>query len=167
MTSTQVPFTIWYLAMEHEHEHVKKPLSGARFKIRECLEKQFEINRFFYQFVGCHWDWTDKLSWDDEQWQAYAEAPDRRTWIAYVDDSPAGYFELSKNEDNVVELDYFGLASRFVGRGYGGGFLSFAIEAAWQWGAQRVQVNTCSKDHPDALANYQARGFSLYKTITR
>ncbi|WP_086936379.1 GNAT family N-acetyltransferase [Endozoicomonas montiporae] len=152
--------------MEHEHELVRKPLPNARFEIRECLEKQFEVNRFFYQFVGRHWNWNDKLSWSDKQWQDYAETPNRRTWIAYVDNSPAGYFELSKNSDNIVELDYFGLTERFVGKGYGGGFLSLAIEAAWQWNAHRVQVNTCSKDHPGALKNYQARGFRLYKTVT-
>ena len=164
MTATQAPVTIWYLAMECQDDHVRKALPDARFEIRECLEKQFEINQFFYHFVGRHWEWTDKLHWTDQQWREHAEAHNRRTWIAYVNNSPAGYFELSKNDDDVVELDYFGLTKRFVGKGFGGGFLSLAIESAWQWGAKRVQVNTCSKDHPAALANYQARGFSIYKT---
>jgi hypothetical protein len=27
----------------------------------------------------------------------------------------------------------------------------------------RVWVHTCTLDHPGALANYQARGFAIYK----
>ena len=30
-------------------------------------------------------------------------------------------------------------------------------------GAQRVWVHTCSLDHPHALANYQARGFRIFR----
>ena len=30
-----------------------------------------------------------------------------------------------------------------------------------------VVVNTCSLDHPGALANYQARGMRIFKTDTR
>jgi hypothetical protein len=32
---------------------------------------------------------------------------------------------------------------------------------------RRVWVHTCTLDHPSALKNYQARGFSLYKTETQ
>lgn len=167
MTSQETPVTIWYLAMDHQDELIQKALPDTSFEIHECQEKLFEINRFFYSFVGQYWEWTEKQHWSDKQWQDYAEAPNRRIWIAYINKTPAGYFELSKNEHNVVELDYFGLIRHFIGKGFGGGFLSLAIEAAWQWGARRVQVNTCSKDHPGALANYQARGFRIYKTVTQ
>jgi hypothetical protein len=37
---------------------------------------------------------------------------------------------------------------------------------AWDWGATRVWVHTCSLDHPSALANYQARGMRLYRHET-
>ena len=37
--------------------------------------------------------------------------------------------------------------------------LAQAITAAQMRGATRVTLNTCSLDHPSALANYQARGF--------
>lgn len=155
--------TIWYLAMSKPEEHKKKPLVHPDFTLRECAEKQYEFNRFLYQFVGRHWQWTDKLSWSDQAWQTYVERDQLRTWVLYKEGSPAGYFELEKDEDNCVELAYFGLAKDFIGLGLGGGFLSAAIDEAWKWGAERVQVNTCSKDHPSALANYQARGFQIYE----
>ena len=31
-------------------------------------------------------------------------------------------------------------------------------------GAARDWVHTCSLDHPQALSNYQARGFRIYRT---
>jgi GNAT superfamily N-acetyltransferase len=55
---------------------------------------------------------------------------------------------------------------RFIGRGLGGWLLTAAIERAWQMGAARVWVHTCSFDHPGALANYQARGMKLFKEVT-
>jgi hypothetical protein len=32
-------------------------------------------------------------------------------------------------------------------------------------GARRVWVHTCDLDHPRALANYQARGFEVFRVV--
>ena len=76
--------------------------------------------------------------------------------------TPAGYFELN-TQDKDVELAYFGLLPPFVGKGLGGGLLSTAIENAWGTETNRVWVHTSSLDHPNALKNYQARGFQIYR----
>lgn len=136
-------------------------------EIRECEIKQYPLNRFFYQFVGEPWKWTDRLCWTDAQWQAYAENENLRTWVAYLDGSPAGYYELQQQDDGNVELVLFGLAARFLKLGLGGYFLSRALESAWGWdGTSRVWVHTCIHDHPHALKNYIARGMELYHTTT-
>ncbi|WP_076537386.1 GNAT family N-acetyltransferase [Shewanella sp. UCD-KL21] len=133
--------------------------------IVKAEKQQFEFNKFLYQFVGSAWEWTDKLSWTDEQWQAYSEAENLHLYVAYVQGSPAGYFELQQQPQGNVEIMYFGLGNRFIGQGMGGYLLSQAIEKAWALsGTQRVWVHTCSLDHPSALLNYQARGFKLFKT---
>jgi GNAT superfamily N-acetyltransferase len=62
-----------------------------------------------------------------------------------------------------LEIAYFGLLPQFIGRGIGGTLLTSAIERAWEMGAARVWVHTCSLDGPSALGNYQARGFRYYK----
>ncbi|GGP39559.1 GNAT family N-acetyltransferase [Shewanella saliphila] len=127
--------------------------------------KQYQFNRFLYQFVGAAWEWTDKLTWTDSQWQAYSEADNLHLYVAYVDGSPAGYFELQQQENGNVEIMYFGLAERFIGQGFGGYLLTKAIEHAWALpDTRRVWVHTCSLDHPSALQNYQARGFTLFRT---
>ena len=158
--------TVYHLEMLSSQHHQVKSLP-TQLTVVEAEIKQAAVNRFLYQFIGADWNWYEKLSLSDQQWREYAENENLRTWIAYCSGSIAGYFELQKQADSTVELAYFGLAPASIGKGFGGALLSQAIEAAWQWGGtQRVWVHTCSLDHQHALANYQARGFSLFKTET-
>ena len=62
-----------------------------------------------------------------------------------------------------TEIAYFGLLPKFIGKGLGGGFLSYAVEKAWEFKKKRIWVHTCNYDHPNALKNYKARGFEIYK----
>jgi GNAT superfamily N-acetyltransferase len=123
------------------------------------------LNRFFYTAVGGDWYWLERLTWSYERWRAYLDRPELETWYATVSGTPAGYFELEAQPEANVELAYFGLLPQFVGRGLGGELLSRAIERAWQMNARRVWVHTCNMDHPGALANYQARGFRIFKEV--
>lgn len=122
-----------------------------------------ELNRFFYTAVGGDWYWIDRLGWSHARWRYYLDRPELETWIAYHRGTPAGYFELEAQPGANVELVYFGLLPQFVGLGFGGPLLTAAVERAWNMGAARVWVHTCSLDHPGALANYQARGFRIFK----
>jgi len=171
-SSTQV--ITYYLEMtqpgSHQLAQLRDPSLEAEIDVRCIEEPQFQYNRFLYQLVGEAWQWTDKLVWSDEQWQELVESPNHQTWVAYFKGAVLGYFELNR-DGNDVEILYFGLAPQFIGQGKGGYLLSRAIETAWQWiseaslpQVERVWVHTCSLDHPSALANYKARGLSLYKT---
>jgi GNAT superfamily N-acetyltransferase len=154
--------TTWFLEMR-DREAVRAPRQVPGLIVEECRIRQYPVNRFLYQFVGSAWQWRDKLGWSDQQWRAYAERPALRTWMALSEGSPAGYYELEQQGDGDVEIKYFGLAPAFIGRGFGGFLLGHALRSAWEWeGTCRVWVHTCSLDHPSALANYQARGMSIY-----
>jgi ribosomal protein S18 acetylase RimI-like enzyme len=126
-----------------------------------------ELNRFLYTAVGGDWWWTDRLDWTYKRWLAYLDRPELETWVGYVAGTPAGYFELERQDGGDVEIAYFGLLPQFAGRGLGGRLLTVAAERAWEIGASRVWVHTCSLDAPYALANYRARGFRAFKTETR
>jgi GNAT superfamily N-acetyltransferase len=123
-----------------------------------------ELNRFLYTAVGTGWWWYSRLAWDYRRWWAYLDRPGLETWIASVSGTPAGYFELERQEGDNVELAYFGLLPGFIGQGLGGALLTAAITRAWDMGAGRVWVHTCTLDHPHALSNYQARGFRIFRT---
>jgi ribosomal protein S18 acetylase RimI-like enzyme len=133
----------------------------------EKTDASWRFNRDMYFAVGELWQWTDKRPWTDEQWKEYASQPELRTFAAYYDDALAGYYELRQDGEGGVEIAYFGLLPEFTGRSLGGALLTSAIEEAWSRrggiAPARVWVHTCNRDHPQALANYQARGMIVYK----
>jgi len=155
-----------YLEMRSREQLRPKRCADPRFQIREKKGRDWQFNRDLYLAVGENWAWTDKRGWTNQQWQEYGLASELRTFAAYDGDLLAGYFELRSDEEGGVEIAYFGLLPEFIGRGFGGALLTSAIEEAWQIEAfvRRVWVHTCTRDHPRALANYQARGMAVYKT---
>lgn len=158
--------TTYYLEMNDPRE--LRPKRSTRDDVTLSLihPPMPELNRFFYTAVGADWYWLDRLPWTYARWRAYLSRPELETWMLAVAGTPAGYFELEKQPEANVEICYFGLLPAFVGAGLGGHLLTCAIERGFAMGARRVWVHTCTQDHPQALANYQARGLRLYKEET-
>ena len=121
-------------------------------------------NKWFYVQVGQKWRWTDRLPWSDQVWSEYANRPDIETWYARCNDQTIGYCELCKQPEGSVQIAYFGLLPERIGEGWGRHFLTMITQQAWTVpNTRRVWLHTCSDDHPHALANYQARGFRVFK----
>jgi len=137
--------------------------SGIDLEARQAELPCPALNRFFYTTIGADWSWTDRLRWTDAQWMLYLDRPELQTWVAYRDGTPVGYCELEAQQGPDVELVFFGLLPQFAGRGWGGRWLTLALERAWRMAPERVWVHTCSLDHPAALANYESRGLRLFK----
>jgi GNAT superfamily N-acetyltransferase len=154
---------VTHLEMLSPEQFRPRYADDPEFAVHEAKIPVFEFNRFLYTAVGRPWRWTDKLNWSDQDWKAYVEDPHLRTFAAYLSGSPAGYYELQKQEGGQVYLAYLGLMSFAIGRGLGAHLLSQAVADAWAWGASRVWLHTCTLDHPHALNNYQARGFQVFK----
>jgi GNAT superfamily N-acetyltransferase len=122
-----------------------------------------DLFRSIYRDVGAPYRWIDRLPWTDAQWRAHVSHPDLEMWLLFVNDVRAGYFELHFEPDgHSVEIAYFGLLPAFIGRGLGGALLTSAIRAARGRGDLRVWLHTCTRDHPHALTNYEARGFRVF-----
>jgi GNAT superfamily N-acetyltransferase len=119
--------------------------------------------RALYALVGERWLWRDRLVWTDEELDAYLASPTVQVWLLGVGDQTAGYFELKCHPSGAVEVMYFGLAPAFMGRGLGGWMLTRAVEEAFALGGNRIILNTCTLDAPQALPNYIARGFSIVR----
>jgi GNAT superfamily N-acetyltransferase len=124
-----------------------------------------QLSRFLYTVVGAPWHWVDRLRWTDAEWLDALSRSGVETWLLTAAGLPAGFFELDDRSGD-VEIAYFGLVPRFTGQGLGGHLLTAAVQRAWTLGAHRVWLHTCSLDHPNALANYQARGFRVYDRNT-
>ncbi|MEU8391322.1 GNAT family N-acetyltransferase [Micromonospora sp. NPDC048843] len=128
-------------------------------QLREVHDR-FALAHRWSSLVWSHWDWIEWLS-----------DPALRHWWIEVNDELAGWGCLRWHSGPEVELDAFGLRPEWTGHGCGGWALSLLTEAAWnlqgpQGSAElgertrRVWLHTSSWDHPQALANYLARGFA-------
>ena len=166
IVATMATITTTYLEMCRREELIAKAVTDDRFTVQQFPGNDWRLNRQFYLTVGQSWAWNDKRSWSDSEWQEYASADGLQTFVAQYDGQEAGYYELFLHADDSVEIAYFGLLPRFVGRGLGGALLTSALTEAWNMDPPRVWVHTCTLDHPSALANYQARGMKIYRVET-
>lgn len=141
------------------------PSPDPRARIERVDACPVSFFRYLYAEVGRLYHWVDRLQWTDEQLRARLAQPGVCVHLLTVAGAPAGYFELERNaQDRSVEIAYFGLLPEFVGRGLGKYLLSEAVTRAFDLGADRVWLHTCTLDDPAALPNYRARGFEPYRT---
>ncbi|GAA0264116.1 GNAT family N-acetyltransferase [Cryptosporangium japonicum] len=104
----------------------------------------------------------------DEEWAAEFAKPGLHSWAVTHHDEPVGLVDMIDAPPE-VEIYTFGLVPEAVGRGIGGHVLTLAVRQAWSLrsGVTRVWLHTSTQDHPNALPNYQARGFRAYRTEER
>jgi GNAT superfamily N-acetyltransferase len=141
------------------------PPDGARVeRIQPC---SVSLYRALYRAVGERWHWRDQNRRSDAELQAHLDDQTVSMWglrassVVTREDAGgyAGYVELVQRGDGEVEILYFGLVPEAIGHRLGGFLLAQAVEQAWALGAERVVLNTCTLDAPQALHNYKARGF--------
>jgi GNAT superfamily N-acetyltransferase len=161
-----VDVTTYSLEMLHPSEFKASRLKIENLEIRRAEIPLPELNRFLYCAVGGDYFWVDRLSWTYTNWQTYLERPELETWVAFLNGTVAGFFELERQAES-IEIAIFGLIPKFVGLGIGGILLSHCIERAWTFAPSRLWVHTCNLDGVQALANYQARGFKLFSQETK
>jgi GNAT superfamily N-acetyltransferase len=123
-----------------------------------------ELYRHCYRTVGEAFHWFDRWDWTDPRIAAHLADPNISLHVARRRGALAGWYELRRVEDDSVEIAYFGIVATEFGRGFGKHLLSCAVRDAWALGPRRVWLHTSTLDHPNALPNYVARGFTPYRT---
>jgi ribosomal protein S18 acetylase RimI-like enzyme len=153
--------TTWYLEMTDAAQlRPARPVAG--FVAERIDPPDPELSARMYDAVGGPWQWTDRLGWDVARWRMHLRRAKVETWLGRLDGEPAGYAELWREGDE-VEIASFGLLPGFPGRGLGGALLAAVTGDAWERGARRVWLHTCSLDSPAALPSYERRGFRRYR----
>ncbi|WP_326687340.1 MULTISPECIES: GNAT family N-acetyltransferase [unclassified Streptomyces] len=166
--------TTWYLEQTSPEDLVPAREPDQTVEVSLAQVPSPEFSRFLYTAVGQDIAWNDRLPWTYAQWRDFLDRPGVETWVAYERGTPAGFIELDGATEGVTEVSYFGLLPAFRGHGIGGHLLSCGLKRAWdladRWPdrprTQRVWVHTCTKDGEHARANYEKRGFRLYRTET-
>ena len=156
----------YLLEMTDRSQLQPKRVELAELEIKQVKRPSPVFNWFLHQAVGASFRWGGREDWDEARWTQYVHRDELETWVAYVSGAPAGYCELEKQDDASVRIECFGLLSEFFSLGLGGHLLTVAVERAWNFGANRVWLSTCSHDHPHALQNYLRRGFRITSETT-
>lgn len=128
------------------------------------LEKPINCSQYlnYYKTVGYELNWLDRLLLRDLELSEKINASNVHIYVMEVEGQEAGFLELVQ-EENFVEILYFGLFPEYIGRGLGKYFLNWAIRKAWSFSPKWIQLNTCELDHPNALSNYKKSGFKPFE----
>jgi GNAT superfamily N-acetyltransferase len=157
----ETTFTVTYLEMPRPPERPWPHLMpDERMQLMRAQTPPVHFFRYLYAMVGRDYHWTDKDALPDEAIAAFVQDKAVETYVLYASGSPAGFFMLDYRSMPVCDLSYFGLAPEAIGRGFGNWLLGQAVHMAWERPITQMTVNTCSLDHPRALATYQKWGFA-------
>jgi GNAT superfamily N-acetyltransferase len=166
--------TTWTLRMSSPGR-LRPARTDVPMRVERSGVPSIDLSRALYAAVGSRVCWTDRFAWDHETWEAWVNRETVATWIATVQGTVAGFFELETQPGGAVEIVLFGLLPQFYGRGLGGALLTTCVEAAWRggvdWSAgaaptEYVYLRTSTLDHRHAVRNYLARGFEKAEAET-
>lgn len=155
--------TITHLEMRSRPARRPASARSENLAIIRAKNPTVAFYRFLYNTVGEPWLWYERRCMSDSEIESLIRNPQVQVYVLYVDGVPAGYVELYLRPDDVHEVAYFGLMPEFIGRGFGGYFLRWAVQQAWDSEPARLYVNTCTLDHPKAVIAYQQAGFTPYR----
>lgn len=150
-------YNIYYLEM---HKQVSKAEEIDSCYSLKKLEKPISTEQYIklYKGVGDAYQWTDRLQLSSNELETLINKTNTHIYLLQAHGVDVGYTELVL-ENQHVELQYFGLFTAHIGKGYGTQLLKKTIVKAWSFTPQWVQLNTCDLDHPKALALYKQVGF--------
>jgi len=118
-----------------------------------------ERYRALFRRVGSRWLWFSRLAMAD------AELLAKLGEVHAVRDetgADAGLVELDFRAPGLCQIRFLGLVPELAGRGHGRWLFARTLALAWAPRIKRVQVHTCSLDHPAALPAYLRAGFTVY-----
>jgi len=161
-----IEVTTWHLEMTDPDQLRPAYDSGPSIEYRRSVLCSPAFGLFLNNAVGANYNWKMRTKWSDAEWHEFWDRPELQVWVAYVEGTPIGFYELESDGEGNTEFVKFGIISEFIGKGFGGRMLTQAVKQAWENGAKRVWLHTCSLDHPVARNNYESRGFKLFKTET-
>jgi GNAT superfamily N-acetyltransferase len=111
--------------------------------------------------VGGDLGWVDRMIMSDGELNSIISHQDNKIFVMYHETMAIGYCEIDFRDKKEVSLDYFGLIPDYRGKGLGKLFLQWTIREAWKQSPLKFKLNTCERDHPNALCNYLKAGFKI------
>ena len=157
----KIAAVVTYLEMTEAPPQRAEP-AGHGFTVERVRRPPLGWYRDLYRRIGEHWLWFSRLRMADDKLAAILGDPRVEIYALRAGGQDEGLLELhfSATECN---LAFFGVAPALVGSGAGRVLMNKAVTEAWSQPIRRFTVNTCTLDHPNALAFYIRSGFRPYR----
>ena len=152
---------ITYLVMESPPQKAPPPPPVPGLTLDRRRDMAVADYLRLYHAIGDDWLWWSRLTWDERRLAANLVSDKTEVYVAEADGEEIGLIELNLRPTPDIELRYFGLIPTWIGKGLGGWLLAHALAAAGRHRPRRMILNTCTLDHPGALAFYQRHGFVI------
>jgi len=155
-----LPVYRWYLrhANPASVKSAEPPRDGLI--IMRAVNPPISFYRYLYHTAGEEYLWGDRRRMSDAELAPLISPDHIHLMVLYSDGVPAGFYELSTQRKTESQVKYFALLPGFKGGGLGSYMLTAAVVQAGKRGLPLV-LDTCTLDHPIALENYKARGFTV------
>lgn len=155
---TRVGVTVTFLRQDRRPD-LPSVSFPAGYALDRVAAPDVPLYRTLYNTVGAAYVWWLRRTMPDAQLAELLANPGLSIHVLSDGEGACGFYELDRRPPDLVNLSYFGLMPRAVGRGLGAALLHAALADAWAGPTRAVTVNTCTADHRRALPNYLAAGF--------
>jgi GNAT superfamily N-acetyltransferase len=140
-----------------------RPVPPGPWVLRKVATPSVDSYRELYRRVGQEWLWIARIRMADAELSARIQSPDVEIYALVNEGRDEGLLELDFRDPGACEIVFFGVTSKLVGTGAGRWLMSRTLELAWSRPLERLWLNTCTFDHPSALAFYQRSGFHAFR----
>jgi GNAT superfamily N-acetyltransferase len=140
-----------------------RPALPGPWTLRRVAKPSVDWYRELHLRVGLEWLWIDRIRMADAELTARIQSPDVEIYTLVNEGRDEGLLELDFRDAGACEIVFFGVTAGLVGTGAGRWLMNRALELAWSRPLKRLWLNTCTFDHPSALAFYQRSGFHAFR----
>ncbi|HEY4345540.1 MAG TPA: GNAT family N-acetyltransferase [Parvibaculum sp.] len=153
---------VTHLDMRAEPRLAPAPKPDGKFALIRADKPPIHFYRYLYDTIGAPYAWVSRKKLSDADLTAIIHDDEVEIYVLWLNGAPAGFTEIDFRQMPDADLCFLGVMPEHIGTGLGRYLLCEAIRLAWSRGPERLTVQTCTLDHPNALRLYQRHGFSPY-----
>ncbi len=116
-----------------------------------------------FRHIGEDWLWFSRLMMTDTQLTGIIQDPATAIYALRDGRGDIGLLELNWHSQRECQIAFFGLVPEAIGGGAGSWLMGQGQKIAFEQGAERLWLHTCTHDHPTALPFYMRHGFRAFK----
>jgi GNAT superfamily N-acetyltransferase len=140
-----------------------RPVLRGPWTLRKVEMPGIDWYRGLYRRIGQEWLWIARIRMADAELAARIQSSLVEIHALVNEGREEGLLELDFRDAGACEIVFFGVTSNLVGTGAGRWLMDRTLELAWSQPIERLWLNTCTFDHPSALAFYQRSGFHAFR----